>query len=202
MAITAKREGFPKKIRPEKRAVIEKIKENLSKAQLAVFAQFQLGTRETSLTVNDFTQLRMTLAEKGGSVYVAKNTLSRLALKELNLNVDDEHFRGPNLWIFAYDDPVEVMKTVEKFWGYLRRNFGVKERLPKPKFGIMPPDKVITAEQVIEIAKLPPKEVMIATTLATMKAPITNFVWVLNNIIAKLVWALQAIKEKKEKGEA
>lgn len=202
MAITEKKEGFPKRIKPEKRNVVDFIKENIQKSQLAVFAQFQVGSKGTDLTASDFTTLRLSLGEKGGRVYVAKNTLSRIALKEMGIEVSDEHFRGANLWIFAYDDPVELMKALDKFWAYLRKNFGVKEKIPRPKFGIMGAKKVISDKQVEEIAKLPPKEVMIATTLATMKAPITNFVWVLKNTIAKLVWALNAIKEKKEKGEA
>jgi len=201
MAITKKKEGFPKHIKPEKRKTVDFIKENIEKAQLAVFAQFQTGSKETALTANDFTQLRLSLKEKGGRVFVARNTLSRIAVKEMGLEIEDKHFTGGNLWIFAYEDPVELMKALDKFWGYLRKNFGVKEKVPKPKFGIMDGKKVITEKQVEEIAKLPPKEVMIATTLATMKAPITNFVWVLKNTIAKIVWALNEIKEKKEKGE-
>ena len=56
--------------------------------------------------------------------------------------------------------------------------------------------KVIDAAAVSELAKMPPKEVLVAKVLGGLNAPISGFVNVLNGNIRGLVVALNAIAEK------
>ena len=56
--------------------------------------------------------------------------------------------------------------------------------------------KVVDAEAIKNLAKLPSKEVLIAQTLGGLNAPITGFVTVLNGTMKGLVVALNAIAEK------
>ena len=55
---------------------------------------------------------------------------------------------------------------------------------------------VIDAAGVAELAKMPPKEVLVAKVLGGLNAPISGFVNVLNGNIRGLVVALNAIAEK------
>ena len=57
--------------------------------------------------------------------------------------------------------------------------------------------KVITPGEVKNLADLPSKEVLVATVLGTMNAPITGLVTVLNGTIKGLAVALNAIAEQK-----
>ena len=57
--------------------------------------------------------------------------------------------------------------------------------------------KVITPAEVKDLADLPSREVLIATVLGTMNAPVTGLVTVLNGTIKGLAVALNAIAEKK-----
>ncbi len=195
MAITEKKPGFPKRIKEEKRQVVERIKDMISRSSLALLVE--MGNEGVYMNAMDFVNLNLLLKEEGrGGMYVAKNTLSRIALKELGIDIDPNLIRGQNFWLFAYDDPVAFMKVLDKYWSDLKKEFRIKVLLPKPKFGILE-GKVLSADQVVSLAKLPPKEQMIAKLLATMNAPITNLVWVLKNSIARIVWVLKAIEEKK-----
>jgi large subunit ribosomal protein L10 len=69
--------------------------------------------------------------------------------------------------------------------------------LPKIKAGVLE-GKFINVDQVVDLANLPPKDVLLSMVLRTMQAPITSFVRANNSIITKLLYALNAIKEEKE----
>lgn len=56
--------------------------------------------------------------------------------------------------------------------------------------------KMIDEASVQELAKMPPKEVLIAKALGGLNAPISGFVGVLNANLRGLVVALNAIAEK------
>ena len=62
--------------------------------------------------------------------------------------------------------------------------------------------KRIDASGVETLAKLPSKEVLMATLLGTMNAPITNFVGVLAAVPRSLVTVLAAIEKKKANPQA
>jgi large subunit ribosomal protein L10 len=51
---------------------------------------------------------------------------------------------------------------------------------------------------VVELAKLPSKDVLRAILLGTLQAPCSQLVGVLDQKVASLVYVLSAVKEKKE----
>ena len=59
--------------------------------------------------------------------------------------------------------------------------------------------KVIDVDGIKALAELPSREELIAKMLGSMNAPIANLVGVLSGTIRALVYALNAIKEQKEK---
>jgi large subunit ribosomal protein L10 len=59
--------------------------------------------------------------------------------------------------------------------------------------------KLVGIDRLNVIAALPSKNVLISMLLFTLQAPLTGFVNVLGGVTRKFVYALQAIKEKKEK---
>lgn len=62
----------------------------------------------------------------------------------------------------------------------------------------MPEGKALDPKGVEQLAKLPPKEVLIAQVLGGLNAPITGFAGVLNATLTGLVVALNAIAQKQE----
>ena len=72
-----------------------------------------------------------------------------------------------------------------------------KNEALKLKDGVLE-GKKITQKNIEILSKLPSREILLAQTLATMNAPARNFVCVLAAVPRKLLYALNAIKEKKE----
>ena len=62
--------------------------------------------------------------------------------------------------------------------------------------------KVVTVDEVKAVAALPPKEVLVAKMLGSLNAPISGLVRTLNGTVAKIVYALDAVREQKEKQSA
>jgi len=100
---------------------------------------------------------------------------------------------GPTLVAFAYGDPAATAKVIHKF--------AQDNEALKLKDSLMG-QKRIDVSGVEALAKLPSKEVLMATLLGTMNAPITNFVGVLAAVPRSLVTVLTAIEKKKANPEA
>jgi large subunit ribosomal protein L10 len=123
---------------------------------------------------------------------VTKNTLLRIALRESGLPTADAIDFGPNAYVFAYGDVTATARALRDF---------AKEKGNEAliiKGGIMG-GSVISKEQVIALADLPSKEVLLAQLLGVLNGPIRGFVTVLSGPARGLVTALGQIKEQKEK---
>ncbi len=169
----------------EKKAVVETLKEKLSQTKGAVLTNYR------GLTVAQDTQLRRKLREGGVEYKVVKNTMMRLAAHELGLNDLDSVLEGPTAIAMSYADPVAPAKIISDF---------VKEhklQALEVKAGLVE-GKVIDANGVKALASLPPREVLVAQVLAGMQSPIVGFVNVLQGSIRNLVYALDAVRQKKE----
>lgn len=94
---------------PNKRNVelLATLKENLERAQGSFFLVNYQG-----LPAKETHALRQALKQNGARLFVAKNTLIRLALKELGLPELDG-LQGPSAVVF-YEDPVAAAKTDRK----------------------------------------------------------------------------------------
>jgi large subunit ribosomal protein L10 len=95
---------------------------------------------------------------------------------------------GP-LAFAASKDPVAVAKVLVDF---AKGN----EKL-KVTAGAMN-GKLMSVPELNALAKLPSRDVLLATLMATMNAPITKFVRTLNEVPAKFVRALAAVRDAKQ----
>jgi len=168
----------------QKAEAIQSIKEKLEKAQAVVLTDYR------GLNVAQVTELRKRLREAGVEYKVLKNTLTKIAAKEVGIDeAVDSYLEGPTAVAFTYGDPVAVAKILAD---YAKDN----DKL-EIKAGILE-NKVIDAAGVQALAKLPSREVLIAQVLAGMQAPISGFVNVLQGTIRNLVYALDAVRQQKE----
>jgi len=153
--------------------------EKAKKATSIVVADYS-GT-----SVKDQVTLRSAVKAAGGEVVVAKNTLIDLAVGKGKLS---ESLEGMNAAVFAYSDPVGPVKALF--------DFQKKSEKLTIKQGFMD-DKVLSIDEVISLSKLPSKTELIAKLLMILKSPGTGLVNVLNAGPRNLVYALNAVKEKK-----
>ena len=95
--------------RSEKAAVIEAIKAKASTASFAVVTDFK------GMTVEELTNLRVSLRKAGGEYLVVKNTLARIAFTESTHDVIKDKFHDNCGIAFGFEDPVAVAKAVSDF---------------------------------------------------------------------------------------
>ena len=160
-----------KKNRQIKEAKVLEIKEKLEKAQGVVLADYQ------GLSVEEDTMLRKSLREAGVEYKVYKNTLVRRAAKEVGIEeFNNELLVGTNAIAFGYDDPIAPARVIKEFM----------EAHPKMqlKMGVVE-GTFYNEAQIVEFANIPPREVLLAKLLGSLKAPMSNFVYLLDALVKK-----------------
>ena len=170
------------KILEQKKVIVVELAEKFKEAKAYVLADYR------GITVEQDTALRNALRKAGVEYKVIKNTLAKLALKEIGVEGLDEHLFGPTAFAMSTTDviaPAKVMSEFAKKYEKLEIKAGVVE------------GKTIDAKGVAALAELPSKEVLIARVLGSLNAPITGFVNVLNGNLRGLVCALSAIHDQK-----
>lgn len=140
------------------------------------------------LTVSDITALRRKLREVGADYRVVKNTLFQLAAVDLGCSDMSSFLSGPTAVAFVHDEPVAPAKALMDF---IREH-----KTPRIKGGLVE-GKAYGPEQIQELSKIPPKEILVSQLLGSVQAPITGLVGTLNGLMANLVYTLQAVSEKK-----
>jgi large subunit ribosomal protein L10 len=169
--------------RAQKAEVIEKLRAKADRAGIAVVTDFR------AMTVEELTELRVKLRAAGIDYQVVKNTLARLAVKDGAHDILKEHLKENNAIAFGYDDPVVAAKALVDY-AKTSKKFAVKHASLS--------GKLIDSDGVVELSKLPGKPELLAMTLGTMNAVPTNFVSLFANVIRGMLYALTAIKDKKE----
>ena len=166
-----------------KQAVVQEIKEAIENSKSISIVEYR------GLNVADISELRKQYREAGVNYKVYKNTLVNIALSELGYEGYEEYLSGPNGFVFSNEDMVQGPK--------ISVDFEKDHEALKVKAGIID-GKVVDADSVKALAKLPTKEVLLAQVLGGLNAPIQGFASVLNATLSSLVYALNAVKEKKE----
>ncbi|MGC8739765.1 MAG: 50S ribosomal protein L10 [Candidatus Hydrogenedens sp.] len=169
----------------EKIESVKEIRERLENNALAIMTQY------VGINVAQVTELRKKLREAGIQYKVYKNNLARIALREMGVEPAAEFMNGPTAWAFS-KDPVTSAKIL--------RDFSKEVPFVQIIGGVME-GKVLTKDQVISLANLPPKEVLQAQVIGTIAAPLRNLVTVLNAIPTSLVNVLDQIKKQKEEAQ-
>ena len=172
--------------RPDKIAAVEEIKGKLDSAGIAILTEFQ------GLNVAEMTELRKLFREADIDYKVYKNTLTRIAANELCVSGIDEYLVGTTALAFGKADLVGPAKIV--------KDFDAKHRNFKVKAGILN-NRVIAPDEVISLANIPPREVLVSMVLRGMQAPISGLLNVLQATIRNFVYVLKNISEQKDKGE-
>lgn len=175
------------KTKAQKQAQLVEIQQVLAEAKSAVLVNFR------GLTVAEDTELRRKVREAGARYTVYKNTLIALAVKESGLEALDPVLEQNTAVCSSAEDAVAACKVI--------CDFAKTHDKMQIKAGVVD-GKVVTADEVKAIASLPPKEVLVAKMLGSLNAPVAGLVRTLNGTMAKIVYALDAVRAAKEKQSA
>jgi large subunit ribosomal protein L10 len=157
--------------------------EQLKKSNGVILADYR------GLSVSDAENIRHTLRPIGGKFQVIKNRLMILALKEMNISFPEELLLGPTAAGFCFDEVPPVAKVFTDT---------VKDLEALRIKGGWIGASVMTAAQVLTIADLPSREVLLGQVLGTINAPASQVVGVVAGGIRQIVNVLQAYVDKLE----
>lgn len=166
--------------RSEKHQIVSSMRENLQASALVVV------TSQSGLTVTEVTQLRDKIRSSGASYKVLKNTLARLAVKDTQCEGITDLLNGPTALAYSLD-PVAAAKAVVDF----------SESNEKIKvLGGCLGDKVLNANDVKALAKLPSLDQLRATILGVLVAPATKIARLSKEPGAQLARVISAYSNK------
>lgn len=171
-------------VRPEKAAVVEEMKEQLSSQGVVLVAYNKLDVKTAM-------QLRRTFLKHGVQYKVIKNTLTRIAANDIGIHDLDDLLQGPNGLATCKEDPVAPAAALKEF---LKET---KSEAVAIKAGVLD-GKVIDPKAVKALADLPSKEQLLGMVASALLAPITGLACALNGNIQNLAYALEAMRKQKE----
>jgi large subunit ribosomal protein L10 len=122
-------------------------------------------------------------------VKVVRNTLARRAVKGTEFECLDPALVGPTLLAFSLEDPGSAARLLKDF----ASDF---EKLEVKAVSIG--GALMGADQLERVAKLPTRAEALATLMAVMTAPVAKLVRTLNEVPAKLVRTVAAIRDQKQ----
>ena len=172
----------------KKQAVVDEIKQQIEDSQSVTLVEFK------GLSVADVTELRNKYREAGVDYKIYKNTMVRLALKDLGIEGFDDLLNGPNALAFSKQDMVNGPKVSYEFAKDHEDQFSIKA-------GLMD-GKAMTAQEVEQLSKLPNKEVLLSMVLRALQGPIAGLANVAQGTLRSAVYALEAVRKKKEEEAA
>ena len=167
--------------REEKARVIEELAEKL-KGNSVVLVDYQ------GLNVAQSTHLRARSRESGVEFVVAKNTLAQLAADRAGAEGISQFLVGPTAIAFS-EDPVASAKLMTEFSDEVE-TFEVKG-------GLLDGGRVMGAEDVVALSRLPGRERLLAQLLGAIQAPLAGLVTVLNAPARNLAVVLNQVAEQK-----
>ena len=164
------------KILNQKKEEVKKLAEEMKEAKLILLTNYR------GITVADDTTLRKDLRNAGAKCTIIKNNITRRALQEAGIEGLEEKLVGPTAVIMSNEDYLEPAKTIYKF--------SKDNKFYEIKGGVVE-GKVMTAEEIITLAKLPSREALLSMLAGAL----------LGNI-SKVAVALEEVrKQKEEAGE-
>ena len=171
----------------QKREIVTQYGEWLERSDAFVVTEY------TGLTVKDMDALRSKIREAGGEFHVVKNTLVKLALKDAEIDIEEEHFLGSTAIGFAFEDPPALAKAIT--------DFAKESDFVKVKVGYLE-KQMMSAAEVKALADLPPLPVMRATLLSTILAPASQLVRTLAEPGRQVAAVMKAYSERDAAPEA
>jgi large subunit ribosomal protein L10 len=163
----------------QKKKILEDLKEKIAEQKAMVFVDF------TGLKVKDLTNLRKKLKAISNELRVVKKTLLRLILKDIGIEIEKKKLKGEIAIAFGFKDEISPAKII---WQFSQENPNLKI------LGGIIKNKFLEAEKIIELAKLPTREELLAKFTSTISAPISNLINVLKGNLRNLVYILKQVK--------
>ena len=164
------------KILNQKKEEVSKLATEMKEAKLILLTDYR------GITVEGDTELRRNLRNANANARVIKNNITRRALAEAGIEGLEDKLVGPTAVILSNEDYLEPSKVIY--------NFTKSNDFYKIKGGVVD-GKVMTADEIITLAKLPSREDLLSMLAGALLANISKVAVALNEVR----------KQKEEAGE-
>jgi large subunit ribosomal protein L10 len=168
----------------QKAAVVEEVATQIKESE-AVFAVDYRG-----ISVPQAAELRQKLNEAGARFRVVKNTLTIRAAEQAGAEDLKDLLEGPTAFTFVAPERGDVALAAKALDRFRREN-----DLLEFKGGRMGGEP-LTVEQLLDLAKLPARDVLHGQLVGVIASPITGLVRGLNQLIAGFASQLQQIADQ------
>ena len=171
------------KIQQYKTEAVNAIKESIEQYSNFILTDFR------GLNVDKITELRKKLREQESVLKIVKNNFTKIALSDINYPDISDLLIGPTALTLIKDDIGQIAKILFDY---------AKNESICVKGGIVE-GRVMTADDVETLSKLPNKDQLIGMLMSTMTGPVRNMMYAMNGVMEKCVRTLKAVADKKEK---
>ncbi len=170
--------------RQQKELVVDELKNSFATSNALFLVSYK------GLSVEQLQSLRKQLRARGGHLKVAKARLMKLAAEGMDGVQDLSAFFKDQIGVVsATNESPAVANVLNKF--------AKEHEALKLVIGCLD-SHIISQSDIVRIANLPSKEVLLAQVCGTIKAPISSFVNVLNVLVVRLLWVLKEIELQKQ----
>ncbi len=169
-------------MRIERIQLIEDLKEMITASSFLYLISYK------GLKVQDFETLRGQLREVGAECHVVKNSFIKKAAEALGMDdFASTGFAGDTAMVIGSGDSCATAKVLKE----------TSKKIEAVDFKVGYLDgKLLSVSDMVNLADLPPLDVMRAQLLSVLQAPASNLVGVLDAKVATIVYALKAYLDK------
>lgn len=155
------------KVMKQKEEEVNILAEKIKDAKLVLLTDYK------GINVTDATTLRNTLRNSKSEYKVIKNNITRRALQKCEIEGLEDKLEGTTAVVLGYEDYLEPAKAIYEFTK--------KNEFYKIKGGIIE-GKVMTAEEIITLAKLPSRETLLGMLAGALLGNITKIAVALDQV--------------------
>lgn len=167
-------------IKSEKKNQVSQLEEIYKSSNAVVITHYH------GLSVSEITKLRSELRAVGAGFKVIKNTLSRIAVKNAEMDVESNIFAGPTAIAYS-DDPVAAAKGVMKF---VKANDNLKV------VGGIVNDKVLDEKEIETLSKLPSLDELRGKLVGLIQAPASKIARIVQAPAGQVARVIKAHADK------
>ena len=166
-------------LREKKTQIVDNLADDLSRSTIIIATNYQ------GLLAKQMAELRNTLTEAGIGYHVVKNTLVYRAADQAGKPKLRDIIEGPVALAFGYDDIINTARTLNQYIKSTAISLQIR--------GGLLGDRILPPEEVVSLANLPPREVLISRLIGQLQAP----VYTLHNIINYPLQGLLNVLQKR-----
>ena len=148
---------------------VAELRERIERAVIVIAADYR------GLTVTEMSALRRAVRD-AGELRVVKNRLFLRAAEEAGQPELAELLDGPTAIIFGFDDVAAPAKAMSEYQRTARNTFALRKGALE---GL-----VLSAAQLLELADLPPRPVLVAQLAGALQAPVARLLGLLGNVLS------------------